>query len=69
MITISKYWKRWSNPRLIVLVLNNRDLNQVTWEERVTAQSWKDSELNAKPFRIFPITNTAELIGLEGHLR
>jgi len=32
MITISKYWREWSNPRLIVMVLNNRDLNQVTWE-------------------------------------
>jgi pyruvate dehydrogenase (quinone) len=35
LITIAKYWKRWSDPRLIVLVLNNRDLNQVTWEQRV----------------------------------
>src|ERR1700710_705527 len=35
MITISKYWRQWSNPKLIMMVLNNRDLNQVTWEERV----------------------------------
>src|SRR6185437_8524697 len=35
MLTISKYWKQWSDPRLIVMVLNNRDLNQVTWEERI----------------------------------
>jgi pyruvate dehydrogenase (quinone) len=35
LITIAKYWQRWSDPRLIVLVLNNRDLNQVTWEQRV----------------------------------
>ena len=34
LITVSKYWKEWSDPRLIVLVLNNRDLNQVTWEQR-----------------------------------
>ena len=34
LITVAKYWKRWSDPRLIVLVLNNRDLNQVTWEQR-----------------------------------
>ena len=37
LITIAKYWERWSDPRLIVLVLNNRDLNQVTWEQRVMA--------------------------------
>ncbi|MGH8607189.1 MAG: thiamine pyrophosphate-requiring protein, partial [Gammaproteobacteria bacterium] len=35
LITAVKYWKRWSNPKLIVCVLNNRDLNQVTWEQRV----------------------------------
>src|SRR5439155_24990494 len=34
LITIAKYWRRWSNPTLVVLVLNNRDLNQVTWEQR-----------------------------------
>ncbi|MGH7953296.1 MAG: thiamine pyrophosphate-requiring protein, partial [Limisphaerales bacterium] len=35
LVTVSKYWKQWSDPRLIVLVLNNGDLNQVTWEQRV----------------------------------
>ncbi|HEX4354422.1 MAG TPA: thiamine pyrophosphate-dependent enzyme, partial [Polyangiales bacterium] len=35
LITIKKYFKQWSDPRLIVVVLNNRDLNQVTWEQRV----------------------------------
>jgi pyruvate dehydrogenase (quinone) len=39
LITIAKYWKRWENPRLIVVVLNNRDLNQVTWEMRVMGGS------------------------------
>ena len=34
LITIAKYWQHWSDPRLIVLVLNNNDLNQVTWEQR-----------------------------------
>ena len=35
LITISKYWKNWSKPTLVVLVLNNRDHNMVTWEQRV----------------------------------
>ena len=35
MITVSKYWQNWSDPRFILMVLNNQDLNQVTWEERV----------------------------------
>ncbi len=34
LLTIAKYWRQWSDPRLIVLVLNNHDLNQVTWEMR-----------------------------------
>ena len=35
VLTIGKYWRRWSDPRLVIMVLNNRDLNQVTWEQRV----------------------------------
>src|SRR3954463_7616204 len=34
LVTIAKYWKRWADPRLVVLVLHNDDLNQVTWEQR-----------------------------------
>ena len=37
MLTVKKYWKNWSDPRLIFMVLNNRDLNQVTWEMRIEA--------------------------------
>src|SRR5690242_2961550 len=33
--TAAKYWRRWSNSTLIFMVLNNGDLNQVTWEQRV----------------------------------
>ncbi|MEH5010644.1 MULTISPECIES: thiamine pyrophosphate-requiring protein [Enterobacteriaceae] len=35
LITIQKYWQSWSDPRLIICVFNNQDLNQVTWEQRV----------------------------------
>jgi pyruvate dehydrogenase (quinone) len=34
LITVHKYWKQWSDPRLIVAILHNNDLNQVTWEMR-----------------------------------
>ncbi|SEF17031.1 thiamine pyrophosphate-requiring protein [Streptomyces sp. Ag109_O5-10] len=34
LITVAKYWQDWADPRLIVAVFNNRDLNQVTWEMR-----------------------------------
>jgi pyruvate dehydrogenase (quinone) len=34
LITIKRYWEQWSDPRLIVAILHNDDLNQVTWEMR-----------------------------------
>ena len=34
LITIKRYWQEWADPRLIVAVLHNNDLNQVTWEMR-----------------------------------
>ncbi len=34
LITIQRYWREWADPRLVVVVLHNDDLNQVTWEMR-----------------------------------
>jgi pyruvate dehydrogenase (quinone) len=64
MITIAKYWQQWSNPHLIVLVLNNRDLNQVTWEERIQLGSGKTELTQSIPD--FSYHRYAELIGLKG---
>ena len=64
LITISKYWKEWSDPRLIVLVLNNRDLNQVTWEMRAMAGNPKYEASQDLPD--FPFAKYAELLGLRG---
>jgi pyruvate dehydrogenase (quinone) len=35
LLTIAKYWKSWANPTIVICVLNNRDLNMVTWEQRM----------------------------------
>jgi pyruvate dehydrogenase (quinone) len=64
MITASKYWRKWSNPRFIVLVLNNRDLNQVTWEERIQLGVGKTESTQSIPD--FPYHRYAELLGLKG---
>jgi len=64
MITISKYWKEWSNPHLVVMVLNNRDLNQVTWEERVQLGVGKTESTQSIPD--FAYHSYAELLGLKG---
>src|SRR4051794_17024745 len=34
LLTIRRYWQDWRDPRLVVAVLHNNDLNQVTWELR-----------------------------------
>ena len=34
LLTIARYWREWDDPRLVVVVLHNNDLNQVTWELR-----------------------------------
>ena len=39
LITIAKYWQEWADPRLVVMVLQNDDLNQVTWELRAMGGS------------------------------
>lgn len=64
LITIGKYWRRWSSPHLIVMVLNNRDLNQVTWEQRVMEGDPKFKASQEVPD--FPYARYAELIGLRG---
>lgn len=64
LITISKYWREWSNPRLIVLVLHNNDLNQVTWELRVMTGDPKFQASQDLPD--FPYAQYAESLGLRG---
>jgi pyruvate dehydrogenase (quinone) len=64
LITIAKYWERWSDPRLIVLVLNNRDLNMVTWEQRALEGDPKFEASQDIPD--FPYARYAELLGLKG---
>ena len=64
LITAAKYWRGWRDPRLIVMVLNNRDLAYVTWEERIQAgdPKWEGSQdLPDVPYAEF-----AKLIGLGG---
>ncbi|MBV8754410.1 MAG: thiamine pyrophosphate-requiring protein [Hyphomicrobiales bacterium] len=64
LITITKYRDQWPDQRLIVLVLNNRDLNQVTWEQR--AMSGDPKFVGSQDLPDFPYARYAELLGLEG---
>jgi pyruvate dehydrogenase (quinone) len=64
LITIAHYWKEWSDPRLIVMVLANRDLNQVTWEQRV--MSGDPKYVGSQFVPPFAFARYAELLGLRG---
>jgi pyruvate dehydrogenase (quinone) len=64
LITIAKYWKRWSDPRLVVMVLHNDDLNQVTWEQRAMEGDPKFEGSQNVPD--FDYAGYAELLGLRG---
>ena len=64
LLTIAKYWQRWSDPRLVICVLHNNDLNQVTWEQRVFEGDPKYEASQQLPD--FPYARYAELCGLGG---
>ncbi|QIX27127.1 thiamine pyrophosphate-requiring protein [Nocardioides sp. JQ2195] len=49
LITIRRYWQEWADPRLVVAVLHNNDLNQVTWELRAMGGTPKFVESQALP--------------------
>jgi pyruvate dehydrogenase (quinone) len=64
LVTIGKYWREWRDPRLVILVLNNRDLNQVTWEMRALQGDPKYPDSQDIPD--FPYARYAESLGLAG---
>ncbi len=64
LVTIANYWKEWTDPRLIVMVLANRDLNQVTWEQRIMAGDPRYEVSQTVPD--FAFASYAELLGLRG---
>jgi pyruvate dehydrogenase (quinone) len=49
LITIKRYWEEWADPRLIIAVLHNDDLNQVTWEMRAMEGAPKFVESQTLP--------------------
>ncbi|MCK0512443.1 thiamine pyrophosphate-requiring protein [Aromatoleum buckelii] len=64
LVTIAKVWREWADPRLAVMVLNNGDLNQVTWEQRAMEGDPKFIDAQAVPD--FPYAEYARLLGLGG---
>jgi pyruvate dehydrogenase (quinone) len=64
LITAKKYYEQWSDRRLVVLVLNNQDLNQVTWEQRAMEGDPKNPMTQNIPDVHY--AEFARMIGLDG---
>jgi pyruvate dehydrogenase (quinone) len=64
LMTVANSWKEWDDPRFVVMVLNNRDLNQVTWEMRVLPVDPKFPGTQELPD--YPFAQHAELLGFQG---
>jgi pyruvate dehydrogenase (quinone) len=62
LLTAAKYYRTWADPRMVVLVLNNEDLNQVTWEQRVMEGDPRFDASQRIPY--MPFHEYARLIGL-----
>ncbi|WP_017574393.1 thiamine pyrophosphate-requiring protein [Nocardiopsis kunsanensis] len=64
LVTAAKYWQEWQDPRMVVAVLNNHDLNQVTWEMR--AMNGAPQFLPSQSLPDVPYADFAHLVGLDG---
>ena len=64
LITVARYWQRWSDPRLVFMVSNNRDLAQVSWEMRIESGVPKFPGSQTLPD--VPYARFAEMLGLRG---
>ena len=64
LITVQKYWRQWSDPRWIVCVFNNEDLNEVTWEQRVMEGNPKFAASQLIPN--FAYARFGEMLGFKG---
>lgn len=64
LITIAHRWKAWTSPTMVIMVLNNGDLNEVTWEQRVLGGDPRFNDSQLLP--AFPYAEYARLLGLYG---
>ncbi|WP_404320721.1 thiamine pyrophosphate-requiring protein [Arthrobacter luteolus] len=64
LITVSRLWPRWADPRFVLMVLNNGELAEVTWEQREMEGDPRFEQSQALPD--FSYARYAELLGLQG---
>jgi pyruvate dehydrogenase (quinone) len=64
LVTVAARWRDWRDPRFVVCVLNNRDLGEVSWEQRETEGQPRFAASQQLPD--VPYAGYAELLGLRG---
>jgi pyruvate dehydrogenase (quinone) len=64
LITVAHRWRDWADPRFVVCVFNNRDLAEVSWEQRENESQPRFPDSQQIPD--FPYAGYAELLGLTG---
>jgi pyruvate dehydrogenase (quinone) len=62
LVTVSRMWREWEDPRFALLVLHNRELAEVTWEQREMEGEPRFDDSQSLPD--FPYAGYAELLGL-----
>ncbi|WP_328470579.1 thiamine pyrophosphate-requiring protein [Actinoplanes sp. NBC_00393] len=64
LVTVAARWRDWADPRFVICVLNNRDLAEVSWEQRESESEPRFATSQDLPD--VPYAAYAELLGLRG---
>lgn len=64
LITVARLWRKWASPVFAVCILNNRDLAEVTWEQRETEAEPRFADSQDLPDVDY--AGYARLLGLDG---
>ncbi|MFC7876197.1 thiamine pyrophosphate-requiring protein [Isoptericola sp. NPDC057391] len=64
LVTVADRWRDWPDPRFVVLVLDNGDLAEVSWEQREMEGDPRFEDSQRVP--PFPYAEYGELLGLRG---
>ncbi len=63
LLTVKRHWQEWEDPRLVIMVLHNEDLTQVSWEMREVGDPRWDTSQKVEDM---DYAGYAELLGLRG---